>query len=56
MQGAIEQARSRGVPVTLRVLKPNPATGFYEKLGFRIVSEDDTHYYLEKSSQPADGR
>jgi ribosomal protein S18 acetylase RimI-like enzyme len=48
MEGPIEEARSRGVPVTLGVLKPNPAMRFYEKLGFRIVSEDDIRYCLER--------
>jgi hypothetical protein len=52
MQQPIDEAKSRGIPVALRVLKPNPATRFYEKLSFRVVSADETYYYLEKSSQP----
>ena len=33
----------------LRVLRSNPVTGFSKKLGFSVVSEDDAHYYMERS-------
>ncbi len=33
-------------PVTLRVLKVNPARALYERLGFRQVGETPTHYQM----------
>jgi ribosomal protein S18 acetylase RimI-like enzyme len=35
------QATSTGVGVRLSVLRVNPARAFYERLGFRVVAEDD---------------
>jgi ribosomal protein S18 acetylase RimI-like enzyme len=34
-------AATRGVPVRLNVLKVNPARALYERLGFRVIGEDD---------------
>jgi predicted acetyltransferase len=34
-------------PVTLRVLRPNPARGLYEGLGFRLTGETDTRFLME---------
>ena len=42
-----ESAHRRGLPVVLRVLKVNPARRLYERLGFRIVGETDTHFRME---------
>jgi ribosomal protein S18 acetylase RimI-like enzyme len=42
IRDVIEQARSKGLSVTLHVLKSNPARGLYERLGFRVVEEVDT--------------
>lgn len=40
----MEEARERGLPINLRVLKNNPrARAFYERLGFGSVGETDTH-------------
>jgi ribosomal protein S18 acetylase RimI-like enzyme len=39
-------ARARGLPVTLRVLKVNPARRLYERLGFIVVSETKTHFEM----------
>lgn len=36
----------RGKPVFLHVLKVNPAKDLYERLGFSIVEETPTHYYM----------
>lgn len=34
------------VPIEARVLKSNPAVGWYEKNGFRIAAEQDTHFLI----------
>ena len=43
----LDRAFGRGVPVTLRVLKVNPARRLYERLGFVAVGETETHYLME---------
>jgi len=45
----LEQARHEKVPVTLRVLKVNPARYLYERLGFFITGETTTHYLMSTS-------
>ena len=35
-------------PVRLQVLKVNPARNLYERLGFKIVSETETHFWMRK--------
>ncbi len=37
---------STGLPVRLRVLKCNPAKGLYERLGFEVVRETETHVLM----------
>jgi ribosomal protein S18 acetylase RimI-like enzyme len=44
--GIIAEARRDGLSVTLRVLKVNPARHLYERLGFIVIKEDETHYYM----------
>ena len=46
LQGVLDRADDAGKPVGLRVLRVNPARKLYERLGFAVVSEDDTHYYM----------
>jgi ribosomal protein S18 acetylase RimI-like enzyme len=46
IQDVLERAAARGVPVTLRVLRVNPARGLYERLGFAVVDASDTHYLM----------
>jgi ribosomal protein S18 acetylase RimI-like enzyme len=51
MRGALRVmcsfARSSfAVPVEARVLKSNPAVTWYEKVGFRIATEEDSHYLV----------
>jgi ribosomal protein S18 acetylase RimI-like enzyme len=45
----LEEAREKHIPVKLGVLKVNPARHFYEKLGFGVVGETETHYQMEVS-------
>jgi ribosomal protein S18 acetylase RimI-like enzyme len=43
-------ADAAGVSVSLSVLRANPARGLYERLGFRIVGENDKAYDMRYSS------
>ena len=44
---AIQQrAELRGMPVTLQVLKVNPARALYERLGFEHTGETETHHQM----------
>jgi ribosomal protein S18 acetylase RimI-like enzyme len=45
-----KQAEARKVPVTLQVLKVNPAHRLYQRLGFQIVEESNTHYWMKFDS------
>jgi ribosomal protein S18 acetylase RimI-like enzyme len=45
---ALQAAASReGLPMTLRVLKVNPAKRLYERLGFMVVEEDEARYVMK---------
>ena len=39
-------------PVTLRVLRVNPARRLYERLGFRLEGETATHYLMRRPVAP----
>jgi len=41
-----DEARQRGVPLSLRVLKVNPARRLYERVGFVISGKTATHYLM----------
>ena len=43
----LADARSRRLPVRLRVLQVNPARRFYEHHGFRVVSETPERFFME---------
>ncbi|MEE9280835.1 MAG: GNAT family N-acetyltransferase [Myxococcota bacterium] len=36
----------RGVPVTLKVLRVNPARELYERLGFSVTGETREHFQM----------
>jgi RimJ/RimL family protein N-acetyltransferase len=45
-------ARSRlGAEIVARVLKENPAMGWYRKRGFDVISEQDTHYVIRLADE-----
>lgn len=44
---AIEEAKAKGIPARLQVLKANKAAELYRRLGFKEVSETDTHIKME---------
>jgi GNAT superfamily N-acetyltransferase len=47
VQGIIEQARSRGKAVRVRVLSSNPAKVLCERLGFVTMSQTYERYFME---------
>lgn len=47
IQVLLQEAFDQYLPVKLRVLKVNPARKLYERLGFKVVEEADTHYLME---------
>jgi GNAT superfamily N-acetyltransferase len=42
----LAEARQRKLPASLQVLKVNPARRLYERLGFRVVEETQTHVLM----------
>jgi GNAT superfamily N-acetyltransferase len=46
----IDRANRTGEPVTLGVVKSNPARRLYERLGFRITHEDDRKFYIRREA------
>jgi len=46
----LRQARGEGIPVDLEVLKVNPARRLYERLGFAVTGETDTHWQMRATS------
>lgn len=47
IQNVRREARNLGLPVGLRVLKVNPARRLYKRLGFSVVEETATHFWLK---------
>jgi ribosomal protein S18 acetylase RimI-like enzyme len=46
MHGLLAEARGAQLPLCLQVLKVNPARRLYERIGFAVAGETDTHYQL----------
>ena len=46
LRGLLAEARTRGLPVRLQVLKVNPARRLYERLGFTVTEETPTHFRM----------
>ena len=46
------EAAERNVTVRLKVLKVNPAKGFYERLGFSVQNETEHFFCLQDASSP----
>jgi ribosomal protein S18 acetylase RimI-like enzyme len=42
----IRRAQDDGVPIELQVLKINPARRLYQRLGFQVTGETETHYLM----------
>jgi ribosomal protein S18 acetylase RimI-like enzyme len=45
--GVLRDAHARGLSVTLRVLKVNPARRLYERLGFVVIGETATYHLMQ---------
>jgi GNAT superfamily N-acetyltransferase len=46
----IGQANRAGLPVTLNVVKINPARRLYQRLGFHTTHEDDRKFYMRRET------
>lgn len=49
LQWVLRAAQADALPVTLKVLKGNPARRLYERLGFEIAGEDNRQFYMTRS-------
>jgi ribosomal protein S18 acetylase RimI-like enzyme len=47
LQDLMEEAKRRGLPVRLQVLRENKAQHLYRKLGFKDAGSTDTHIQME---------
>ena len=47
IRSLVDKAQRAGKSVTLRVFKVNPARQLYERLGFHLTGENETHWYLD---------
>lgn len=54
VRDVMQAAAASGAGLRLRVLRPNPARALYERLGFAVVSESETHFDMEAPA-PATG-
>jgi GNAT superfamily N-acetyltransferase len=50
IQSLLDLGRQRSQPVTLAVMKINPALALYQRLGFQITHEDDYKLYMRADS------
>lgn len=44
----LEECEKKNMKILLQVFKENPARNLYEKLGFKIYNETETHYQMKK--------
>ena len=44
----LDEAAAAGLPLRLRVLRVNPARRLYERLGFVLSGETETHFTMER--------
>ena len=44
----LKRAEQQNKSIKLRVFKINPAQRLYERHGFQIIGETDTHFYMER--------
>jgi GNAT superfamily N-acetyltransferase len=50
LQTVVERAREDGKPVSLAVVKINPARHFYERHGFHTTHEDQYWFYMRRNA------
>jgi ribosomal protein S18 acetylase RimI-like enzyme len=51
----LDDAGRIGKPVVLQVLKVNPARRLYERLGFCLIGESETHYIMKAEAGKLSG-
>lgn len=44
----LKENENKGIRTILQVFKNNPAKKLYERLGFKVYNETETHYQMEK--------
>jgi ribosomal protein S18 acetylase RimI-like enzyme len=42
----LREARAKGKPVSLSVVRHNPAQRLYERLGFKVIGEDEIKLHM----------
>lgn len=47
LEEQLKENRQRRIRTILQVFKDNPAKSLYEKLGFKVYGETETHYQME---------
>lgn len=47
LEEQLKENRQKGIRTNLQVFKDNPAKSLYEKLGFKVYGETETHYQME---------
>lgn len=50
----LDRARNNGSKVALNVIRGNPAIALYDRLGFRVVGEDDEKLYMRWEPESAE--
>lgn len=48
LKDILAEAKSRGLPVTLHVLRPNPARNLYARLGFVVTEETPERIFMRR--------
>ncbi|NPT44601.1 GNAT family N-acetyltransferase [Paraburkholderia sp. 1N] len=49
LRTVLHAAQADALPVTLKVLKGNPAKRLYDRLGFEIVGEDEKEFHMRRT-------
>lgn len=53
LRTVLRAAQADALPVTLKVIKGNPAKRLYDRLGFEIVGEDDAQFHMRRAVRAA---
>lgn len=48
LEEQLKENKQKGIRTILQVFKDNSAKSLYEKLGFKVYGETETHYQMEK--------
>ena len=51
VRDVIADAKRAGLPISLRVLRGNPARNLYERLGFVVTGETETHFLMRTAGR-----